>query len=384
MLFSIRFKLRNQNHNPQTNLTPIYVRISVNGVTCSDFYSGVRCEPERWRQKEQRIIGTSRELLQDNETLMNVRTDLKELINNLKPDETVHTVRRMYLEKKHPVPTLIECFAKYIKEVKESEILNLSTSTIEKWNYSKNHLSDFLKCKNVTFELSQITKNLSKEYYKHLMSLGTMKHDHAVRNVSYLNSVVDWAVDELYIEKNPISMNGLSRGKTKPLIYLESHEVLLIEKMQFPDDYQEALDLFLLIVYTSMDNNELQAFDKRIHMRGDAIIIERGKGNGGLQIIPVLPKARLIFEKYNYKLPTHSTTTINRFMLVIEKMLDLPYRLTTKIARKTAGMWLLTNGVPIEVVSRILGHKSIVTTQKHYADVLSKIMVLEHTKHLMK
>ena len=383
MLYSIKFRLRSQNHNPHTNLTPIYVRLTVNGVTASDFFSGVRCKPENWLQKAQTIIGSSEELHEDRKALENVRTTLKSIINSIDiPD--AFTVRKMYLEKDVPPPTLVQAFEKYIKDEKESykgTDKELSEKTIQKWYYSRDHLKSFV---GENYQIHEVKKGFEKKYYKHLLSGGKMSNNHAIRNISYLNTVLDYCIDEGFCEENKLSLKSFSRDPSKPILYLSEEQVEAIEKLKFSDkQFQSCVDLFLFSTYTSLDNNELLKLGKD-NFESDCIKITRGKTrNKSLQIIPILPRARKMLEKYDYQLPTQPTYRINRALDVLEKMLSLPFNLTTKIGRKTAGMFFLTNKVPIEVVSRILGHKSIVTTQKHYADIMNKILIINSTKHLM-
>ncbi|MEA5426796.1 phage integrase SAM-like domain-containing protein [Arcicella lustrica] len=385
MLFSIKFRLRTQNHNPTTNLTPIYCRITVNGETAPDIFTGVRCNPNLWSVTKQLITGHSKEVKEDNNSLENIRTDLKNLINFKDENDTAITIRNKYIKKDIPPPTLTQIFERYIVECKEK--LNdteyaLEKKTIEKWYYSLDHLKEFV---GENRKLSSIKNGFEEDYYTFLIKKGTMKNDHAVRNVSYLKSSLDYAVKLKYLESNPISCEQFRKDPDKDIVYLMPEMLAKIEVMKCEPIFQESVDLFLFICYTSMDNNELKVFDYKQHIVGDAIIIRRGKSKrfGSKQIIPILPKTRKMLEKYNYKLPIHHTYTLNRYLDVIEKSLGLPYNLTTKVGRKTAGMFFLINDVPIEIVSRILGHKSVKTTQRHYADILNAKTVLDKTKHLM-
>lgn len=384
MLFSIKFRLRTQNHNPITNLTPIYCRITLNGETAPDIFTGVRCNPKLWNVAKQMITGYSKEIKEDNNTLENIRTDLKNLINYRDEQDNAITIRNKYIKKDIPPPTVTQLFQKYIVDCKETfndTEYALHKKTIEKWYYSLKHLTDFVgeNCK-----LSGIKKGFEDEYYKFLIKKGAMKNDHAIRNISYLKSALDYAVKLKYLDTNPISSQQFRRDPDKDIVYLMPELLIEIERMSFEKTFQESVDLFLFICYTSMDNNELQIFNPQQHIIDNAIIIRRGKSKrfGSKQIIPILPKTRKILEKYNYQLPVHHTYTLNRYLDIIEKLLNLPYNLTTKVGRKTAGMFFLVNDVPIEIVSRILGHKSVKTTQRHYADILTAKMVLDKTKHL--
>lgn len=378
MVYSIKFRLRNQNHNLKTGLTPLYVRMSVNSVFCTDFYSGLRIKPETWLENSQEIRGKTKEVFEDNQFLQNIKDSLKELINYLQDFETVHHVKKRFLTKEIPVPFLVTAFEQYIIEEKETE--NLHPKTIEKWYYSKNHLLDFVGEK---FHILDINKTFGNDYYKFLIKKA-MSNNHAIRNLSYLNTVLNFCVEKDFILKNPLIRKNTKKDTAKPIYYLNAQQIEKIENLDVQGIFKEVLDLFLFTCYTSLDNNEMLRL-KPIHIKTDVIEIYRGKGmaKNSLQIVPILPKARNMLEKYNYQLPKHETYTINRYLHVIESLINLPYNLTTKVGRKTSGTFFLLNSVPLEVVSRILGHKSIKTTQTHYADILTKLLILEKTKHLM-
>ncbi|MDI9878902.1 tyrosine-type recombinase/integrase [Flectobacillus longus] len=300
--------------------------------------------------------------------------------------EDVFAVRKKYLEKDLPKPTLVEAFEMFIKNEKEcfkGTEKELNEKTIQKWYYSRDHIKSFIGDK---FKLRDIKKGFERKYFVHLLQSGKMGNNHAIRNVSYLNSVLDYCVMERFMEENPISLKTFLRDQPKPIVYLSEEQVSVVENIQSVDPYfNECRDIFLFMCYTSLDNNEIQKMDIEQHLEGNCIKITRGKTkHRSLQIIPLLPKTRLLLEKYNNKIPIHPTYRINRCLDVIETILKLNFNLSTKVGRKTAGMYFLINDVPLAVVSRILGHKSIVTTQKHYADVLDSLLVLKSTKHLMQ
>ncbi len=98
--------------------------------------------------------------------------------------------------------------------------------------------------------------------------------------------------------------------------------------------------------------------------------------------IPLLPEALEIIEKYKndpqavYKgklLPVISNQRLNGYLKELADICEIEKNLTSHVARKTFGTTvLLNNDVPIESVSKMLGHADIRTTQKSYAKVLDK------------
>jgi site-specific recombinase XerD len=106
--------------------------------------------------------------------------------------------------------------------------------------------------------------------------------------------------------------------------------------------------------------------------------------------IPLLPKATEIVEKYKKDsditsklLPVYSNQKVNKYLKTITKACGIHKNITFHVARHTfATTVTLSNGVPIETVSKLLGHTQLRTTQI-YARVLQK-KVGEDMQHLME
>ena len=99
--------------------------------------------------------------------------------------------------------------------------------------------------------------------------------------------------------------------------------------------------------------------------------------------VPLLPKAREILEKYmqcpemenkESLLPISSNQKTNAYLKEIADSCDIDKNLTFHVARHTfATTVMLSNGVPIETVSKLLGHSKLSTTQIYARVVESKI-----------
>jgi site-specific recombinase XerD len=105
------------------------------------------------------------------------------------------------------------------------------------------------------------------------------------------------------------------------------------------------------------------------------IVIKRSKTLREYKI-PLLPKAREIIKHFDdtnsdFCFPNISNQKFNEYLKEIADVVGLQKTLTHHIARKTfASTVLLNNGVPMEIVSELLGHSKITTTQGHYAKVV--------------
>lgn len=139
-------------------------------------------------------------------------------------------------------------------------------------------------------------------------------------------------------------------------------------------------DMFLFSCYTGL------AFSDTLALKQDDIVngednepwlqTHRIKNNSRVRI-PLLSPALKIIEFYKdhprtdrgYLLPKISNQKANAYLKEITEKLGLHKRLTYHCARHTFATTItLTNGVPIETVGQMLGHKNIRSTQ-HYARV---------------
>jgi len=93
--------------------------------------------------------------------------------------------------------------------------------------------------------------------------------------------------------------------------------------------------------------------------------------------IPLLPKAKIILDKYvevrDYALPRFSNQKINSYLKEIAGIVGINKPISHHMARKTfASTVLLFNDVPMEIVSELLGHSSMKITQEYYGKVVQR------------
>jgi site-specific recombinase XerD len=203
-----------------------------------------------------------------------------------------------------------------------------------------------------------------------------MKHMQRFRKILNLGVRLEW------LTKNPfnaydIRFNKFERG------FLTKYELDLIEKKIFSiERLQMIKDLFIFSCYTGLayiDAINLTTSEISIGIDGQKwIYTTREKTQTSLKI-PVLQQALDILERYNVNprsinrgtiFPLVSNQKVNGYLKEIADICQIEKRLTFHLARHTfATTVTLSNGVPIETVSNLLGHRSISTTQI-YAKVL--------------
>ena len=165
------------------------------------------------------------------------------------------------------------------------------------------------------------------------------------------------------------------------MLFLTTEQLKALELKSFEiKRLQQIKDMFVFCCYTGL------GFKEMINLKYSDII-KRFDGNKWLSVkrnktiriyyVPLLPIAKSIISNYQndteYVFPRMSNPKFNAYLKEIADVVGIKINLTHHIARKTfATTVLLYNDVPMEIVSELLGHSKLSTTQEHYAKVVQK------------
>lgn len=382
MKIVIRFRLRTKTNASNASPLFIYCRIRVNGVAArSDMATGVSCLRSEWDNKAQRIRGNSEGIRQQNAKLDKMRSDIDSLYNEFRKYDkpfTAEVIKQSYTKKQDITPrTLLVYYQKYLDEHQAAYV---EVSTMRTWKSRLKAVRDYLnkKLKRKDIDLVEVTPQWLQEYQRHHTQTMGNGLNHAARAVGAIKTVMDWVVLGNVLQYNSTRSYKPPRDKPKPIKFLSQLQLEKLATCPYYDDrLTRVVDCFLVQAYTGMAYNELLQFDKKQHLMIDRkginwIMINRGKTTE-LSTIPLLASARILMEKYDYKLPVVSNQKMNDYIkeAAILAGLDNVSEISTHIARKTAGMFLLNAGLRIESVSKILGHRSVKITERYYATLLT-------------
>ena len=145
----------------------------------------------------------------------------------------------------------------------------------------------------------------------------------------------------------------------------------------------EVRDCFVFMCYTGFafqDAADLTPADIKLMIDGERWLVKPRTKTNVKQSVPILPVVEGLIEKYrnhsyclayNRILPFNSNQKMNAYLKEVGTICKIPFPLTTHLARHTfATSVTLANGVPLETVKELLGHRNIRTTHI-YAKVLS-------------
>ncbi len=377
--FSGRFKVRHKKGAQKNDPRFIYLRLRVAGGSAPDFSTGVSCLLEEWDQKAQKIRGYSDKVAEKNRQLSQILEDIHTMFNDLRQkgvNVTAQMLKDFYRSKNNVQDKSLVSYFKMFMSWHESSICK---ETFRSWRVHLSVLTDYLiETRQLNVGIEAINGKWALHYFQHLTQVRKLHTDYAARKVFAVSKVLDYAILQDDLDFNPLKALKLPKAKPKPIKYLNEAE---IEKLQNCPFYNARLsnvvDCFLFQCFTGMAYHELVKFNVNEHLKTDTegqewIKIRRGKTNT-LSLIPLLPQAKDILNKYESRLPIISNQKMNAFIKEAAQMAGLNHfeEIGTHVARKTCGTFLLNRGIPIEAVSRVLGHTSVKVTQTFYAELLT-------------
>lgn len=367
----------------------IYLRLTVNGVI-SELTVQRKIEPQKWNQSSGRAKGTKPEIVQLNSYLDVIQGRIFEIQkeHELKNEPlTAEIVKEKLLgvtkEKKH---TLIEVFKCHNEQLKSLVDKEYSYGTYKKYKSVLNSIQNFIQWKfqKRDIAIADLNHPFITEYEFYLKSVQGVQHNTAMSNIKKLKKIVRQCVANDWIGKDPFQSYKV-KIKDNHRSILSEDELKILEMKNFDINRLELVkDIFLFSCYTGLSYSDVTKLSHDELIKGiDGelwIFTTRTKTNTSSRI-PLLPPALAIVEKYkdhplaksNGKiLPTFSNQKMNAYLKEITVCCGIKKVLTFHCARHTfATTVTLTNGVPIETVGKMLGHKNLRTTQ-HYAKILDK------------
>lgn len=204
----------------------------------------------------------------------------------------------------------------------------------------------------------------------HWLEKGAMA-DTLTRKFRFCKRIFRFAQEMGYIKKNPCFTVRLPKAKVKSIVALSIQELEAIEICTCRSiTLQKVKDFFLFQCYTGFAYCDVCNFSPsyiQIFKGKKYIVMPRAKTNT-TSIIPLCEKAIALLEKHGNTIPVLCNQRINRFLKQLAQAAGVEKNLTTHTGRKTFAQLNLEAGISTDTVSRMLGHTSVVITQRHYAN----------------
>lgn len=382
---SILFYLKRAKVNSQ-GLIPIFQRITIDGKRL-DNSTGKYIDPTKWSSVLSKMKGTSEEARTINGHLENLKAlVLKSESNLLKKDIPINdeTLKNEMCGTKERQRMLVPIFEEHNRKIKELLGAEYAPGTLERYKTSLKHTKDFIfwKYKISDINIDNIDHAFITEYEFYLRSVRKCNNNTAVKYVKNFHKVINICLANSWLLKDPFA-NYKSKIKEVIREYLSTEEIeMMINKKFISNRLEIVRDIFVFSCFTGLayiDVKQLTPNHISFGIDGDKWIFKNRQKTDTASKIPLLPIALSIVNKYashpiclyeDRLLPILSNQKMNAYLKEIADVCGINKELTFHIARHTfATTVTLSNGVPIETVSKMLGHTNLKTTQ-HYAKIL--------------
>ena len=373
----------------RTNGTaPIYLRITIDGKA-AEIAAKRYIDPKKWDNKSQKAVGNSQEAKTLNSYLKTLEQQVYDFHYLMLKEEdfvTAESLKSKLLGTDVTTRMLIPIFQDHNDKVEALIGQDFAPGTLERYKTSLKHTQEFLnwKYKISDIDITKIDHAFIMDYDFWLRSVRKCANNTAVKYIKNFKKIMRLCMANGWLSKDPF-LGYKAKIKEVERPYLTKEEIQAIYDKEFASDrLSQVRDIFLFSCYTGfayVDVKKLSESHINFGIDGDKWIFTNRQKTGTSTRVPLLPLAQELILKYedhpecvnlNVLFPVLSNQKMNSYLKEIANVCGINKELTFHIARHTfATTVTLSNGVPIESVSKILGHKNLKTTQ-HYAKILDK------------
>ena len=374
----------------KNNEAELFARITVNQKRANISLKR-KINIDSWDKSKSRLKGNSDNARKENQYIEQVKAKLHKIHLDLYNQEkliTAQLIKSNFLgegENHKTLQNLIEYHSGKIKNT-------LAPGSIRNFGITENYIKKFLekKLKTTDIYLHQLDYKFICDFENYLNGVWpvghpkVLSHNTVMKHIQRLRKIVTLAYHLEWISKDPFVRWKTTFEKTErqflsanELSNLESHEFLV-------DRLGRVRDLFVFSCYTGISYVDVMQLTKNnVNLGIDGnnwIITKRQKTKTPIKV-PILEKAQELIDKYDNHpmtlvsgslLPQITNEKLNFYLKEVALACGITKNLTYHMARHTfATTVTLTNGVPIETVSKLLGHTKITTTQI-YARVIER------------
>jgi site-specific recombinase XerD len=362
-------------------------RITI-GRSMAQFSCKLSCTLSLWTPRESRLDGKSREAVETNvkieKLLLAIHSAYDSLVERNQPFDAA-SVKELFQGSMDTQMTLLKLFDRHIEEVKARVGIDVSFRTVPNYLYTRQRLAKFVKKSSNSSDLafSQLNEQFIREFQEFLIIEEGLGIESVRHYLAILKKICRIAFKEGYSDKHYFANYPLLKKKENAPRTLSREEFEKIRDLEFEEHrltHITVRDMFLFACYTGTAYIDVVAITGDNLSKDDAgnlwLKYPRGK-NGKLCRVKLLPEAIELIEKYSDKsrntlFPKIEYNAVRYILHSIRQMTGMQGFLSYHMGRHSfSSLITLEAGVPIETVSKMLGHSDIRTTQI-YAKVTPK------------
>ncbi len=375
--FKVLFYVKRQSE--KSGQVPVMGRITING-TMSQFSCKLTVRSTLWDAKANKASGKSLEAQRLNEKLENIKTNIGKQYQRLCDRDsyvTAERVRNAFLGMGDDCRLLLQTFDEYLAGFLKRVGKDRAYSSYKDYCKRRRRLASFLEyeyhVKDIAFK--ELKRDFIEKFVVYLSSIQGMRSGTIHSTVKKLKLMTYTAYKNGWIAVDPFAGFHV-RPKYAERRYLSASELQAVMDVKLPN-YRTGInrDVFVFCAFTGLRHAEvvkLTHADIHTDDNGERWIIDKRQKTGMQFRVKLLPVAEMLYERYkdmhlagDKVFPLKGThKTLNMSLRQVARHAGLSFNPTIHMARHTfATTVTLTQGVPLETVSKMLGHKHITTTQ---------------------
>lgn len=357
---------------------PILARVTVNGEMVH-LATRIDVDPDRWLGKECRTPGRSAEDKYINEMLDNYRNVIKNKYNELffrGEAITAMRLKSILTSRSDEAKRLLVLFDEFNEDYKALVGKETTHKTYTRYLLTRSRLAEFMAAKYKIRDilLSDINTKFINDFYIYLRTVdGKNGHNYHMKMIQRFRTVFKTAKDNGWVTADPFGGFKISMEEThREHLTIDELGVLMSKEMT-SERLQRVKDIFVFSCFTGLAYTDVRGLKKSEVVMGNdgRLWIDTRRDKTKVAVyVPLLDIPRAILEKYadptshDRLLSIPANQKVNDYLKEIAAICGIDKNLTFHCARHTfATTVTLENGVALETVQKMLGHKNIRTTQ---------------------
>jgi site-specific recombinase XerD len=377
----ITYKFILKTEPNKNGLYPVYIRAFLHGKKM-EIATSITIQIADWSELKQRVKRRNKSHEKFNAILDAFeKKALKYILDNFVYSHTPLTLgqfREYMLSTGQTGESFTDYILNYLNE-------NKSRLRTESWWSYKSQITKMLKFrKNISF--ADISEKFINDYQHYMLETLKNNENTVSKSLRSLRTFVNIAMRYDYIKTNPFRYITIKKvdGKRD---FLSIEELNKLSEIYFSNQItdvkeKEILQYFMFSCYTGLRYSDLKAL-KFSSIKENGIQINMHK-TALLVNIPLSKKAMLFLpskEKSNDDNVFHvyCNKVTNKILKKLGEQYKIDKKLTCHVARHTFATVSINLGIPIEVISKLLGHTNLKTTQV-YAKIVDSVKEREMQK----
>ena len=383
MNFKVSFYLRS-NYENKEGKSPVMLRIFLGGEMTNFGTTKIFVKKSLWSNATSRLRGRTAEALSVNAALDAISTTLYGIYRKYENDESLSLdlIRTVYFGKNREFTSFLPVFDKFLEDIKQRVGKTIGADSLQKYSVLRRHFAEFLmyKYSRKDIGLNEFTPAIVQDFHLYMSTVAGCAYNTSVKKVKTLKTITIYAQKRGFLLHDPFvnhhfHMEPVDRG------FLTDEEILRVANKDLGIQRLELVrDIFIFSCFTGLAYIDVSNLtpDHIVTMDDKQWIMTKRQKTSVETNVLLLDIPRAIIAKYSHKtyrdgklFPILTNQKTNSYLKEIADLCGIKKKLTFHLARHTFATMSLSKGVPIESVSKMLGHTNIRTTQI-YARITNK------------